>query len=396
MTKESLLAIIAVTLCIASVGVSKAAPRGTAEPAQTSPVAEHNQAKPVAKPAKNTVEVQLADPAREAWRAALLSTRRQKASCATATYPDKEWHEVPCGPPPNRRPVAPRKRVVSHLGGDQFESDLSLHANGKIEMAEGSFDKVEGVTSEVGLAAGVTSQNNNGVPNSFSLQLNSNTFYTPTCSTTPACKGWVQFIYSSTTHSALIQYWLLSYGSSCPAGWLFDGGFSCYRDSQTISTPPVTIADLQSMKLTGSIGGHWGIPYDDVVAVQVKDLLYAQWSGDPIGGAVNGWNGIEFNVFGDGNYDQAVFNLGSTLVVRESVLLGTATQFNCVDYGFSGESNNLVLPAETPLVAAVGLPSLVFVETYSQNVKEAGDCSTAVVIQGNSRVPIKPIVAHKP
>lgn len=387
--KVRLNAMLVVALCIASARVAVVQ-------VQAAPAAAANQAKPDAKAAGNNVEAQPEDPARVDWRAAMLRTRPSKETCATATYPDQKWHEAPCGLPPGRRPVAPRKRVESHLGGDQFESDMSLHANGKIESAEGSFDKVEGVTSEFDRAAGTTSENDTGVPNSFSLQLNSNTFYTPTCSTAPACKGWVQFIYAATEHSAFIQYWLLSYGTSCPAGWRSDGGFSCYRNSHTISTPAVTIADLHRMKLIGSIGGHWGVPYDDVVAIQIDDLLYAQWSGDPIGGAVNGWNGIEFNVFGNGNGDEAVFNLGSTLVVRASVLLGTATQFNCVGYGFSAESNNMVLPGESPLVAAFGPPSLVFIETYSQKVKEPGDCSTAVVIQGNkTRIPIKPIVAHK-
>ena len=58
-------------LCIASVNVSNAAPSGSAEPAQTAPVAANNQAKPTAKPAQNSVEAQPADPVREAWRDAM-------------------------------------------------------------------------------------------------------------------------------------------------------------------------------------------------------------------------------------------------------------------------------------------------------------------------------------
>jgi hypothetical protein len=383
--------------CIALAGLYTAAATQASAQAQTAPAAANDQDKPPAKPSQIGVAAQPEDPARGAWRAAMLTTQRQKETCATATYPERKWHEVPCGPPPNRRPVAPRKRIGSHLGGNQFISDLSLRANGKIEMAEGSFDRVEGVTSEFGGASGVSSENVTGVPNSFSLQLNSNTFYTPTCSSAAGCQGWVQFIYNSILHSASIEYWLLGYGTSCPPGWTFDGTDSCSRDSRSISTPPVTIADLHSMKLTGSIGGHWGNPYDDVVAIQINDLLYAQWSGDPIGGAVNGWTEMEFNVFGDGNFDEATFNLGSTLVVRDSILLGTPTKIECAQEGTSGESNNLILSSESPLVAAVGPPSLVFIETYSKENKAIGGCSNAVLVQGNNtRIPINPVVAREP
>jgi hypothetical protein len=390
-TKFSAMLAVA-ALCVVSVGVSKAAANGIAEPAQTAPVAANNQAKPAAKPKTGKVTATQIDPAREAWRKAMLKAPRQKETCATATYPDQQWHEVQCVTPPNR-PIVVRKTIRPHtVGGGGLGADVSLAMDdGYIEEGEGSFDKVEGVTSE----------QSNGVPNAFSLQINTNPFTTTACNTAPNpvdCKGWVQFVYDSTNHWAFIQYWLLSYGDTCPDGWTSDGegDGGCLRNSHGISTPPVTIADLRRMKLYGSIGGLFGSPYDDVVAVEVGDLLYAQWSGDPIDGAVIGWQAMEFNVFGDGSGSEAIFNPGSTLVVRDSILHYSGTKFDCASFGWTGEMNNLTLSTKSPLVANVGPPSLVFIESYEKGFPPVGGCSNAALIQGTDRIPITPIIAHKP
>jgi hypothetical protein len=55
------------------------------------------------------------------------------------------------------------------------------------------------------------------------------------------------------------------------------------------------------------------------------------------------WQEAEFNVFGDGGGDQAVFNTGSTVVVRTGVDSGTTSAPSCDDKGFTGESNCLTL-----------------------------------------------------
>ncbi len=322
-----------------------------------------------------------ADPDREAWRQAVLNTPRPRESCATATYPDRRWYEVPCEPPPYR-PVtlggALRPAIVG--GGGPGSDFLLATVNGIIAEGEGSFDKVTGVTSE---KDGQTS-------NSFSLQLNTNIFATASCGSSQDCYGWVQFVYDSSAHSAFIQYWLLFYGPYCPAGWTSDGGGSCFRNSHAVSTPAVTIADLHEMKLFGYIGGYFGNPGDDLVTIQIGDNFYTEASGDPIQGAVNSWTQMEFNVFGDGSGSEAVFNAGTTIQVRDSMLLGTATQFECSSFGGTGETNSLTLSAATPLVALVGPPSLVYIES---NVKgtQPGSCANAAVIGETLHYPISPI-----
>jgi hypothetical protein len=371
-------------LCISPVGVSKAAASGIVEPAQTAQAAEHSQAKPVAKSSQITVEVQPADPAREAWRAALLSTRRPKESCATATYPDKEWHDIPCVAPP-ARPIV-KAGVRPHFVGGNFPDPILSVQNGYIIDGEGSFDKVTGVTS-------VTT---NGSPNTFTLQLNTNTFMTSTCGSQPGCLGWVQFIYDSSAHLAFIQYWL-EYATNCPPDWQPGDQGGCVRNGSGISIPNLRIADLGKIKLYGVMGSYLGNPYPDGVGLEIGNVFYEAFSNSPIADAMESWKQMEFNVFGDENGPKAAFNSGSTLVVRDSMLLGTATQFSCFDNGSTtAEYNNLTVSNKTPLEAEVGPPSLVFVETYV-NGTVAGTCGNgAIIIQGSNRVPIKPIVAHKP
>jgi hypothetical protein len=252
--------------------------------------------------------------------------------------------------------------------------------NGLITDAEGSFDKVEGVTSE----------ESNGTPNAFSLQLNTNIFATTSCKDSPdpsSCSGWVQFVYSSSGKYAFIQYWLIGYGSTCPDGWAPDGDFNCSRNSHGVNIPAMTIADLRHIKLYGVIGDDWGIPNPDGVAIQIGDAFYEEASGDPIAGARQGWQVMEFNVFGDGGGTNAVFNPGSTLVVRDSILLGTGNTYTCTDSGTSGESNNLTLSAKTPLEALVGPPSLVFIESNAKGTVYGG-CKNAVVIGETHHFPV--------
>jgi len=347
-------------LCVASAGLGQASPTGTAKPPR--------------------------DQAREDWRNAMLQTPPPKEKCTKVSYPEKQWHEVPCANPANP-PVAPRTGVRPHIGGE-LNNDLTFAVeNGLITDAEGSFDKVSGVTSE----------QSNGTPNAFSLQLNTNIFATTSCdgSADPStCSGWVQFVYTSSGKYAFIQYWLIGYGSTCPAGWASDGNFNCSRNSHAVNIPAMTIADLRQIKLYGVIGDDWGIPNPDGVAIQIGDVFYEEASGNPIAGARAGWKEMEFNVFGDGGGTNAIFNPGSTLTVRDSILLGTGNTYTCTDNGTSGESNNLTLAAKTPLEAEVGPPSLVFIESNAKGTT-FGSCKNAVVIGETHHFPV-PIGHHNP
>jgi hypothetical protein len=156
-----------------------------AEPAQTSAVAERDQAESNANASEDSVAA-AADPEREAWHQAMLNIPRPAETCSAVSYPEQQWREVPCETAPDgafARDMSVRPEIVGGIGLDL----TFVVANGTIAEGEGSFDKVTGVTSE----------DSNGVRNSFSLQLNTNVFTTKTCGSHKGCQGWVQFIYDS-------------------------------------------------------------------------------------------------------------------------------------------------------------------------------------------------------
>jgi hypothetical protein len=96
-----------------------------------------------------------------------------------------------------------------------------------------------------------------GLPNAFSLQLNTNSFNTSIC--TKPCQGWQQFVYSNLGGgsvfmqgggSVFMQYWMLSYGTTCPTGWNTYGS-DCWMNSSATGVPVQAIANLAQLSVTG-------------------------------------------------------------------------------------------------------------------------------------------------
>jgi hypothetical protein len=249
---------------------------------------------------------------------------------------------------------------------------------GSISKAVGSFDSINGVTSET--------DSNSGAANAFSLQVNTNTFTTSTCDNMPDCIGWQQFMFS--THGCtnngpcvFMQYWLINFGPRCPSQFRHSpnaGANDCFRNSPAASVPAQTIAGLANMILTGTAasGGN------DTVTMSVGNspTLHAVSETDSVVNLAQGWNEAEFNIFGDCCGHMAVFNDGSTLVVRTSVNEGAKIAPTCVQAGFSGEENNLTLVGTPAIVPATTLPAIVFTES---NVP-GGTSASCAVSQGDA------------
>jgi len=291
----------------------------------------------------------------EEWRRSMARTPKPKKGCYEAAYPNTEWQEVQCTTAP-QRPYLPARGSRPYTVGNV--TDLSAHVLGSISLAEGSFERVTDVTSESG----------GGVANAFSLQLNTNFFTTSSCNNIPGCEGWEQFLFAnSTTASAFIQYWLLNYGSTCPAGWIQNNG-SCYKNSvNAVSVPIQTIATLGNLSLTGnaSSGGT------DEVILSIGSNLYSVAGNNSVAGLATEWQAAEFNVFGDGGLSQAVFNTGSTIVVRTSVDSGTTIAPTCENTGTTGETNNLTLVTTPKPCCPIGgaSPAIVFTESNAAGAK---------------------------
>lgn len=75
------------------------------------------------------------------------------------------------------------------------------------------------------------------------------------------------------------------------------------------------------------------------------------------------WKQAEFNVFGNCCNNQAVFNSGSSAIVRIEVDSGTNLGPGCALRSFTGESSNLTLQNVPPTASSGALPALVFAQT---------------------------------
>jgi len=299
----------------------------------------------------------------EAWRKSMVATPRPTTGCFTASYPDTQWQEVPCTTPPDR-PYPPKSGTPSETVGNG--TDYSAEVTGSISEAEGSFDSVNGVTSEI--------DSQLGTANTYSLQLNTQFFTTTTCSGAAKpqkCLGWEQFVFANSPPAAgfaFSQYWLIDYATTCPAGWN-KSGKDCYINStQSASVPAQTIATLGQLTVTGTAASGGA---EDSIVLSVGGTLYSAMGNDYFPDLGQNWQAAEFNVFGNGDRTQAAFNNGSTIVVRTSVNSGSSSAPSCVAEGFTGETNNLTLVSTPAMVSGSALPSIVFTESNASGLTPA-------------------------
>jgi len=253
------------------------------------------------------------------WRAGMARVPLPKKGCFTSSHPSTEWQEVPCTTAP-ARPYPPARGRRPDIVGNG--NDVSAQVTGHISEAIGSFDSVTGVTSESGDVGGSPPPQ----PNTFSLQINANFFTTSTCngSANPQCRGWQQFVYTN-SGVAFVQYWLIPYDTTCPAGWItftFPGSseIDCFQNGINAALVPAqTIANLANLGLTGQAnsGGT------DTIIMAAGSNLYSAQNEDNVVNLAQGWQAAEFNIVGDGCGSQAIFNSGSTIVVRTSVDYGS-------------------------------------------------------------------------
>ena len=144
------------------------------------------------------------------------------------------------------------------------------------------------------------------VKNAFSLQLNTEFFSTPVCSgsANPSkCEGWQQFVYayhySGDTNVVFMQYWLLYWDTTCPAGWskYKTGGYIyCYTNSPANTYGSLPAKDLGNVKFVGqaSSGGN-----DQVTLSNTSGEASSASNSDSKLDLSAVWNTTEWGVFGD-------------------------------------------------------------------------------------------------
>jgi hypothetical protein len=285
----------------------------------------------------------------QAWHNDIASLATPTTGCYTAAYPSLVWRGTGCVAAPDKL-FAPKigagvsgstgsgsvvPAIATRTTGTRPDTvgngtDYSAKVAGVLTSATGSFTTVSGVTSE----------ESDGDPNSYSLQLNSAPFTTPVCDDIAGCVGWEQFVFSNPGDSPgeiFIQFWLLNYGTSCPPGW---GLYSddCYRNGAAAEVPDQPITNLAGLTVTGIDS-----PTVDTATLQTPGGAYSASTVDSVLDLSADWNTVEFMVGGDGGGSQADFNAGATITVQTVTHNGTTNAPTCVSEGFTGETNNLTL-----------------------------------------------------
>lgn len=267
-----------------------------------------------------------------AWRDAIARTPSPPAGgCFVATYPSTAWHAVACKQAP-ARPYLPRHGVPAH--GDTVGNghDYSADTGNITQNAAGAFPTVSGVRQE----------HDNGGSNVYSLQLNSGFMTTAACNGHGNCLSWEQFVYSSSSRAAFIQYWLINYGNTCPdRSWNQYQG-SCYKNSAAVGAPQFAITKLGTLSLAGvAVNGG-----NDTLTLTASGTAYRTGGVDTVVDLATAWTSSEFNIVGDGGGSQANFNRGSSLTVQLNANDGSGTAPACTaNNGTTGETNNLNLHA---------------------------------------------------
>jgi hypothetical protein len=319
---------------------------------------------------------------RKDWALSMHKKPAPKKGCFTATYPNTEWKEVPCGPA-HHIPMVPRHGLRPFVVGNA--NDVSAGApSGFISQAIGHFENIANVSSE----SGPIGNAGPSIPNAYTLQINTNQFTSTACtgSPNPNCKGWEQFVYENdgSSGAAYIQYWLIKYNAACPTGqnwnqFSFTGSTDIYcwkNDSAGVATVPnQPVTNMANWTFSGAVSST-----SDSVTMTVGVTGYKK-TGDNAVNAANGWTTAEFNLLGDGGNSSgggtASFNTGASADTRTEIIYGGTTAPNCVAQGFTAEMNNLSFGPTAPAATAPG-PAVIFQESTAGGAPS--NCAAASTI----------------
>jgi len=291
----------------------------------------------------------------QAWRQTIAHAPAPGKGCFTASYPLTVWRQVSCVTAPNRPYIPATGSHGAQTTGDG--DDYAAVTATLTSSAAGSFPR----------AGHLKSETDGGRSNVYSIQLNSNFMSgSPACAAAfdpTKCLAWEQFVYSSSSHAAFMQYWLIHYSGGsvvCPGGW---NRFSddCYKNSAAVGVPQQPITELPNMSLSGTAVANALDTFVTTTATQA----YTTTGLDSVVYLANGWNASEFNVVGDGGGSLANFNAGASLTVHIDLVDGTTAKPVCkANDGTTGETNNLNLGAcKAKPGKGVALPYVQFVES---------------------------------
>jgi hypothetical protein len=308
------------------------------------------------------------------WQQSIKQLRVPGQGCYHASYPTLQWHATSCEVAP-KWPLAPHQpgMIASQPVGNG--NDYAAQVSGTISQATGSFPEV--IPTRI-TETGQVGNRGRQIPNSFTLQLNTEFFSTPACSgsSNGKCQGWQQFVYETTSNTVFMQYWLLDYDATCPANWYtvkYGSSIFCYTNSPASSLPgnALTASDLAAAELQGQAIADGN---DQVSLSLGSGQATVVTNSDSMLDVSSQWDTTEFGVFGDGGGGQAKFGKKTTLETQTSLVSTDASAPTCVKEGFTAETNNLNL-TNTPAIGTQTSPTIVSEQTKKRAV--AASCASA-------------------
>ena len=327
----------------------------------------------------------------DAWRDSLLKQRQTGEGCYKATYPEKTWKSVSCGKVkdiPHRNPARPPLIPLDESTSGDY---IAVAANPTITSATGTFADIDNVTSVYAF----------GLPNEFSLQLNTSGFTSPSCNSTTTCIGALQFIYDS-GGSVDLQFWMVGYlnqpGSVCPSGYNTNSP-SCWKNVTSMQVPIYRLWNLEgsTMNAVAEPNGPDILTFTVPTANTLNGEMYSINFSDATIGLQNQWKWAEFNVFGEGSSVESIFNAGSLLDVYLDIVDGTGNAPTCSGYlpnqVRTQETTNLTLGPCTTYYSGRPSPGMWFVEAVPPTItgispnNGSEDGGTSVALTGTGFSP---------
>jgi hypothetical protein len=312
--------------------------------------------------------------AKAQWQQAIAKVHTPSAGCYHASFPSLKWQSTACLVAP-KWPLAPRQQTAGGPLTVGNGTDYSAQVSGTISKATGTFDDLTKTATEKGQVDARGAQ----VANAFSLQLNSEFFSTPVCSESgdpSQCQGWQQFVYafhaSGHTNLIFMQYWLIDWNTTCPAGWYTYSSSSftdCYSNSAATAYGALTAQGLSKIALAGTAasGGN-----DQMTLSNTSGKASSASGKDSVLDLASAWNTAEFGVYGDAGGGEANFSAKTTLEAQTTLAGTSSSAPSCVKEGFTGETNNLTL-TKTPKFTSSS-PTMI-TKQANTNIK-AASCAT--------------------
>lgn len=328
------------------------------------------------------------------WKAGLIDRGLTAAGCFEARYPATDWTRVACSTPTGSIGLPPMNVLrPATIGGTSKTMKLIEPANELISKAIGSFPdaKVSGVKTNSGDHQG---------RNSYGLQMNEVPFPTSACEhIAPNCQAWEQFVFSNygpdsktstcdkndpTVGCLGIQTWYIntSYAPiTCAKGWTSSGdGYACYVNHHAQNVPNVPVSELQSMEFVGLAS-----PKGDGIVLVVGKTAYKvqDVQSDGITDLSKHWQDVEFDIFGDADSSEAVFDKDTTITVNVQADTGVRTKpWSCQQSkSTTGESNNLSFVTAPSTLPQSQYPGMVYTESNAGGSSNKPLCR---LLAGNS------------